>query len=413
MSGDDEDATEGIATSEGGDVTGTSSGTNWMNVSKDAGLVGLGTVGAIGAASAISSRSAVQGYNSKAKRFVDAGGKFVSGKGIPKSDMLKQFIDFAVKAQSKGWMGKIFGKLAVRLGTSIGMKAMTFLGGLAVPGAGWVVSAISLSLLAADAYMIYDAIFGAGGILEELEKEDTRSTQPSALPSGVESSTAGAGRGLVNPTMPSAVDGATATFNSLTKDQQNSLLMAQAKAEGSTKPGTVGYRHNNPGNIIAKNATEVYGAQAKFGGVPGETIKGPDGVTRTFVRFPTFEAGLEAQRDLWSRKYGNKPIDQALAMWAPDAGLRSAYEKTIVAGINGSSPAMSSNSPNRGTTLNGQSTAVAAAGNQPSVVVLPNNGTNQTASAPAQASTPVQVTTADVLDSEFGKLLLARVYGMV
>lgn len=398
---DDEEGGAADTTGATGE-SGASSGIDWMNLGKNAAIVGAGTVGAAGTVAAISSRSAVQGYNTAAKRFTDASGKFTSAKNLPKGDMLKKFIDFAVKAQSKGWMGKIFGKLAVRLGTGIAMKAMTFLGGLAVPGAGWAVSAISLALLAADAYFIYDAIFGEGGILEELEKEDNRTTSPTPVP-GTDSA--------ATPPVPSSpspsAEGAAATFNSLSKAQQDSLLMAQAKAEGSTKPGTVGYRHNNPGNIIAKSPTEVYPAQAKFGGVPGETIKGPDGVTRTFVRFPTWEDGLNAQRDLWARKYGNKPIDQALAQWAPDAGRGSGYEKTIMAGINGSSPAMAGN-PSKGTTLNGQSTAVASSGAQPPVVVVQNNNNTQT----APQSPPIQVTTADVLDSEMGKLLLARVYGM-
>jgi len=137
------------------------------------------TIGALGAASvvsSVSSRSAVQGYNAKAKQFTGAGNKFVSGKNLPKGDMLKKFLDFAANASKKGWMGRIASKLALRLGTSIALKAMTFIGGLAVPGVGWFASAVSLGLLAVDAYLIYDAIFASGGILEELEKEDASRT---------------------------------------------------------------------------------------------------------------------------------------------------------------------------------------------------------------------------------------------
>lgn len=132
------------------------------------------------------------------------------------------------------------------------------------------------------------------------------------------------------------------TFNSLSRDQQNQLMMEQAKREGSTKPGTVGFRHNNPGNIIAKSRTEVFPEQAKFGGVPGETIT-YEGNTRTFVRFPNWQAGWEAQRDLWSRKYGNMDLQMAIKKWVNPSqtemasGAYGNYERSLmkVAGATG------------------------------------------------------------------------------
>lgn len=132
------------------------------------------------------------------------------------------------------------------------------------------------------------------------------------------------------------------TFNNLSRDQQNQLMMEQAKREGSTKPGTVGFRHNNPGNIIAKSRTEVFPEQAKFGGVPGETIT-YEGNTRTFVRFPNWQAGWEAQRDLWSRKYGNMDLQMAIKKWVNPSqtemasGAYGNYERSLmkVAGATG------------------------------------------------------------------------------
>ena len=149
------------------------------NIKGAALTVGAHAVGAVGSAYAVSQSvsgmsagSKVQGYNTSAKRFTDASGKFVSAKELPKGDMIKKFMDFAVKAQSKGWMGKLYGKLALRLGQSIAIKAAGFIGGLAVPGIGTAVALISLASLAYDAYNIYEAIFGENGILDELEKED-------------------------------------------------------------------------------------------------------------------------------------------------------------------------------------------------------------------------------------------------
>jgi hypothetical protein len=147
---------------------------------KDAALtVGVNAVGAVGSAYAVgqavsgmSTGSKVQGYNTSAKRFTDASGKFTSAKDLPKGEMLKKFMDFAVKAQSKGWIGKLYGKLALRLGQSVAIKAAAFIGGLTVPGIGTAVALVSLASLAYDAYNIYEAIFGENGILDELEKED-------------------------------------------------------------------------------------------------------------------------------------------------------------------------------------------------------------------------------------------------
>lgn len=132
------------------------------------------------------------------------------------------------------------------------------------------------------------------------------------------------------------------TFNSLSREQQNKLMVEQAEREGSTKKGTVGFRHNNPGNIIAKSRTEVFPEQAKFGGVPGETIT-HEGVTRTFVRFPNWQAGWEAQRDLWSRKYGNMDLQLAIKKWVNPSqsemasGAYGNYERSLmkVAGATG------------------------------------------------------------------------------
>lgn len=132
------------------------------------------------------------------------------------------------------------------------------------------------------------------------------------------------------------------TFNSLSREQQNKLMVEQAEREGSTKKGTVGFRHNNPGNIIAKSRTEVFPEQAKFGGVPGETIT-HEGVTRTFVRFPNWQAGWEAQRDLWSRKYGSMDLQMAIKKWVNPSqsemasGAYGNYERSLmkVAGATG------------------------------------------------------------------------------
>jgi hypothetical protein len=209
-----------------------------------------------------------------------------------------------------------------------------------------------------------------------------------------------------------AGDGTAVTFNSLSKEEQERFLMNQARAEGSTKPGSVGQRHNNPGNIIAKSPTEVYPAQAKFGGVPGETITGPDGKTRTFVKFPSLEDGLAAQRDLWQRKYGNMPIDQALNKWVDpsSSGEMASYSSTSLAGLRGGGKATSGQtSPASadiagGAALTAYSQDVATgqrnASNQTYNI---DNSTNTNGGNNNQGGGNIQV--AEVFDSEFARLL--------
>lgn len=99
------------------------------------------------------------------------------------------------------------------------------------------------------------------------------------------------------------------TFGDLTSDQQLAFLRAQSRQEGMQIKGSIANRLNNPGNLIWAPV------QAKFGGVPGETIKGPDGKTRVFTKFPTPDAGYQAQQDLWARKYSSMTFEDALKKW--------------------------------------------------------------------------------------------------
>jgi hypothetical protein len=122
------------------------------------------------------------------------------------------------------------------------------------------------------------------------------------------------------------------TFNQMTRAEQDSLLMNQAIAEGWKKPTSIQHSHNNPGNIIAPGG-KVTPAQAKFGGIPGGTYNG-----LTFVKFPTMQDGWEAQRDLWTRKYGNQPVSKALATWS-DAGKDQGNYNKVALGGGGDSPA--------------------------------------------------------------------------
>jgi hypothetical protein len=98
-------------------------------------------------------------------------------------------------------------------------------------------------------------------------------------------------------------------FKDLSEAQKKSFLESQFKSEGN-KPGTIAYDQNNPGAMVFRDWMKKYGGEA------GKTVVGPDGITRTFAKFPTMEKGREAQRGLWeSEAYSEKPMGQALRTW--------------------------------------------------------------------------------------------------
>lgn len=428
---DDEEGPAGGASDTTG-ATGesaVSSGTDWKSVGKNSAIVGLGGLAAAGTVASVSGRSAVQGYNTAAKRFTDASGKFVSGKSMPKGEMLKKFIDFAVRAQSKGWMSKIFGKLAVRLGTGIALKAMTFLGGLAVPGAGWMASAVALALLAADAYFIYDAIFGSGGILEELEKEDTKTSSPTAVPSPVATSP-----------LP---DGATEDYISKVASREGGRAGYDAIFGYGGPGGDPSIRAKYGKNLSEMTIGEALaigearmknnaGAMGKYGFLPS-TIRGLLGPTGLSEKDPfngpnqeKLMAELTRRNAKYLESQGISPtpanLDLAHSVGGGNvAKLYSSDPNAKVADILGLKGAARSTNPQleqtvaaylKGKELLHGSTALAQSRSAPPVVVVQNGSTGAPAVAAAPTPPPIQVTTADVLDSEMGKLLLARVYGM-
>ena len=113
------------------------------------------------------------------------------------------------------------------------------------------------------------------------------------------------------------------TFNQLSQEQKKDFIDAQAHAEGSDKPGSIGYRNNNPGNIVTNQKGQAFPAQAKFGGVAGDRSKSSG---LEFVKFPSWEAGRAAQIDLWERKYGDLPLDEALKEWVKPKGAKEEKE---------------------------------------------------------------------------------------
>jgi hypothetical protein len=142
---------------------------------KPVGSVALAGATAVGAAKFISSKSPVKGYNPKAGRFVGSTGKFVAASQIPAGKLIDKLFKFAAKLSSKpGLMSKFLALVSTKIGGSLALKITTFFGGLVVPGPGWIISLLSAGLLIADVYIIYDAIFGPGGIAELLDEEEER-----------------------------------------------------------------------------------------------------------------------------------------------------------------------------------------------------------------------------------------------
>lgn len=235
---------------------------------------------------------------------------------------------------------------------------------------------------------------------------------------GLEKQLAAAKQGSVKPTQVQAGDGQ--TFNQMSKAEQDSLLMNQAIAEGWNKPTSIQHSHNNPGNIVAPGG-KVTAAQAKFGGVPGGTYNG-----LTFVKFPTMQAGWDAMRDLWSRKYGNQPVSQALATWSNAGKDQGSYNQVALGGAlsgwaiqtgssSGGSTSLASSQPQNVPYMKSSASAIAGLSSDleaskrdwatnPIIINSPSGK----APAPQQPQQTPQYTAPSVADSEFVKLLVGR-----
>lgn len=181
------------------------------------------------------------------------------------------------------------------------------------------------------------------------------------------------------------------TWNQLTKEQQDAVLAEQRNQEGF-KEGSLTYDLNNPGAILYSSRA------AQFGGVPDDTGRGQGDLKGKFAKFPTLEAGIEAQRDLWSRVYGNVSINEALKKWTGnEQSAESSYGKSILSAANAVTPSSTvvASSPSmtgskiRGSSVASSSTEVADANRQLAMQNTPpiinqdnrtfNNQTGQTA----------------------------------
>ena len=326
----------------------------------------------------------------------------------------------------------------------IGKRLLLAGAGLAVPGPGWIMTAISVLGSISLAWELY-------GWWKEFnaESDNTSSNSPEKISSSDESAgmsdedvrrlisqsggislSGGANpdyygnAGMtpststsplrMSPTSTSPTPAGTVatggeiTFNQLSREQQDALMAEQRKQEGFF-PGSLSYDLNNPGNIL-------YTEKAKrFGGVQDTTGRGVGKVKGLFAKFPTLADGVEAQRDLWSRKFGNVPIQQAINSWAPDAGSNYS-NKIISAAISGkSAPTIASPSAAAvqtkvsGTQLNQGSRQLSNSQNTPSgsPMVINAPTTNMNGGGGGQISLPAS----GVLDNELAKLLVERAVG--
>jgi hypothetical protein len=197
----------------------------------------------------------------------------------------------------------------------------------------------------------------------------------------------------------------TVTFNSLSLDEQNTILDKQFQNEGG-KPGNLNYDLNNPGAMLYSSWMDKYGAVK-------DPTRGSGEFKGKFARFPTFEKGREAQRELWSRDYGNLPLDQAINRWTTGKlkGNGSAeienYKKTMFAAINSAPPTqMPTITKTAGSFISNSSSALSQAfrsSNVPNVVVnAPTNNVQQGSSSGSSGGMP------SVVDTDFMKYLVGK-----
>ena len=229
---------------------------------------------------------------------------------------------------------KLFAKIGTRLAAAGAL--------MAIPVAGWIMAALQLGFSLYFAYEIYVLWreFSSGYREEtEADKDDTspelqkamgkpgspEATRIQELAKNIPDSSLSPSSGISgefggDPVVESAsptrtnTDAKPGSFNSLTREQQDAVLLAQREQEGF-KPGKLAYDMNNPGAMLFAPWME------KFGGSRAPSNRGVGSVQGKFAMFPTLERGTAAQRALWSGTggapgiYKDLPLDQALNQW--------------------------------------------------------------------------------------------------
>jgi hypothetical protein len=227
--------------------------------------------------------------------------------------------------------------------------------------------------------------FAGMGIQETMSEPVSVSPRPamtSATSAPAVGMEAGGGTNRAPTPEPQTSDGSL-TFNSLSRDQQDVLLDKQFEKEGN-RPGNLAYDLNNPGAMLWSPKAAQFGAVKDPNRGDGE-LKGQ------FARFPTFEQGREAQRDLWSRKYGDLPLNQAINKWTTgklegDGSLGVENYKSGIFAALGKSNVSPADSMTRtpGTTVAAAtsqlSSGMASSNQQPVVINAPTNNVNNSTS---------------------------------
>lgn len=393
-------------------------------------------------------------FNEKAGRFVEktpkGGTGFKSAKDMKLGNILEKLRKYYIDiSKVPGLRTKIMKKLVAKFGIPAILRLSTFFASLAAApftaGASLVLTLISWGLNAYLIYEVYDFLFGKDGEADKTEQQEKTEITPeqeskniikqlmdqpginfsdNVTPdyyanAGVEppTSTSPSASPSTSPTSTSpssSSDGASGgmTFNQLSREQQDALLAEQRKQEGF-KPGSLSYDLNNPGNI-------QYTERAKqFGGVRDTTGRGVGSHKGTFAKFPTLADGVEAQRDLWSRKYGNVPLEQAIKKWAPDSGPN--YSQNIIAAAtSGKSTALATAptvSPENQTKVSGSqltsySTALENSKREASQATPSVTNNNYAPNNSGKGSMGgISLPASGVIDNELAKLLVERAIG--
>ena len=323
---------------------------------------------------------------------------------------------------------KLFAKIGTRLAAAGAL--------MAIPVAGWIMAAIQLGFSVILAYEIYNLWREfSSGYKEgtEADKDDTspelidpdlqnamgKPGSPEAiriqeLAKNIPDSSLSPGSGMSgefggDPVVESASPTRTNTgakpgsFNSLTREQQDAVLLAQREQEGF-KPGKLAYDMKNPGAMLFAPWME------KFGGSRAPSNRGVGSVQGKFAMFPTLEQGTAAQRALWSGTggapgiYKDLPLDQALNQWVtgnknsdldtnmgPKGQRITNYKKAVMAAanLNPNTPASMPSSRDTGRKVSDGTAGLNVPPSPSSLPVVVNN-TNVAGGSSGGSSTLVQ-----------------------
>ena len=395
---------------------------NWSNVGSKAGDV-VSNVGGV-ALDAVGLRAGVKMLPSDKFKMVGGtlaektaegkAGKLKSAKQIAGNgklgDILEKLRKFAVESGKKGWGPRITQKLTAKLGGAIAAKCATMFASLAAApfsaGISLLITIVSAAWLIKDIYDIYDAICGPGGIWDELTEEDKGKTSPSPVNNTNAPS--------ISPSNVTSTSGITMEQIGNAEGGKMGYDAANKGKAGDMPNGMPGLSSKKVGEVMKLQSEKQLFAAGKYQIIPdtlnGLVREGVISMNDTFDK-ATQDKAFKALFDRRIRIAGADPIRQQFELSKEFASVANPYTgQSYYAGVGNNKASIMGASSSAGSALASNSQSMESIVRQMMAGgTTVNNITNNNNGGTNQQQAPVTIAAADVMDTDFGKLL-ARMY---